>query len=126
MSDFQNRIENLSSKRLMLLALELHSKVEELEKQHTEPVAVIGLGCRMPGAENGPQALWRLLREGGQAVREVPGDRWDLNAYYDTNIDAPGRMSTKWGGFLSHIDQFDAPFFGIAGREAKGIDPQHR
>jgi acyl transferase domain-containing protein len=126
MSDFQSRIENLSSKRLMLLALELHSKVEELEKQHTEPVAVIGLGCRMPGAENGPQALWRLLREGGQAVREVPGDRWDLNAYYDTNIDAPGRMSTKWGGFLSHIDQFDAPFFGIAGREAKGIDPQHR
>ena len=126
MSDFQSRIENLSPKRLVLLALELQSRIEEMQGQLTEPVAIIGMGCRLPGAENGPEAFWRILREGRDAIREVPSDRWEAEAYYDANIDAPGRMATKWGGFLSNIDQFDAPFFGIAGREAKGMDPQQR
>jgi acyl transferase domain-containing protein/acyl carrier protein len=126
MSDFQKRIESLSPKRLMLLALELQSQVEKMERQQTEPIAVIGLGCRIPGAEEGPDAFWRLLQEGRSSIGEVPGDRWKAEAYYDGNIDAPGRMCTKWGGFLSHIDQFDAPFFSIAGREANGMDPQHR
>ncbi|MGA8087918.1 MAG: polyketide synthase, partial [Terracidiphilus sp.] len=126
MSDFQKRIENLSPKRLMLLAIELQSRVEKMERQQTEPIAVIGLSCRIPGGEEGPDAFWQLLEEGRNSIREVPSDRWDAEAYYDVNIDAPGRMSTKWGGFLSHIDEFDAQFFGIAGREANGMDPQHR
>jgi acyl transferase domain-containing protein len=126
MSDFQKRIENLSPKRLMLLALDLQSRLQEMERQQTEPIAVIGLGCRIPGAEDGPDAFWQLLAEGRNSIREVPGDRWDAAAYYDANIEAPGRMCTKWGGFLSAIDQFDAPFFGIAAREANTMDPQQR
>ncbi len=125
MSDFQKRIENLSPKRLMLLALELQSRIEEIERQQTEPIAVIGIGCRIPGAEEGPDAFWRLLQEARNSIGEVPRDRWEAAAYYDGNTDAPGRMSTKWGGFLSHIDQFDAPFFGIAGREAMAWIPNN-
>jgi acyl transferase domain-containing protein len=126
MSDFQERVLSLSPKRLMLLALDLQSRIDELEKQQSEPIAVIGIGCRIPGAEDGPDGFWRLLEQGTDAIGEVPADRWDADAYYDANIDSPGRMYTKRGGFLSQIDQFDAPFFGIAGREAVGMDPQQR
>ena len=126
MSDFQERVLSLSPKRLMLLALDLQSRIDELEKQQSEPIAVVGIGCRIPGAENGPDGFWRLLEQGKDAISEVPPDRWDADAYYDANIDSPGRMYTRRGGFLSHIDQFDAPFFGIAGREAVGMDPQQR
>jgi acyl transferase domain-containing protein/acyl carrier protein len=126
MSDFQERVASLSPKRLMLLALDLQSRIDELEKQQSEPIAVIGIGCRIPGAEDGPDGFWRLLEQGKDAIGDVPPDRWDADAYYDANIDSPGRMYTKRGGFLSQIDQFDAPFFGIAGREAVGMDPQQR
>ena len=126
MSNFRERLEGLSQKRLMLLALDLHSQLEDLQERKTEPIAVIGVGCRIPGGEGGPDAFWQLLEEGRSSIREIPADRWDAEAYYDGNLDAPGRMSSKWGGFLSHIDEFDAQFFGIAGREANGMDPQHR
>jgi acyl transferase domain-containing protein/acyl carrier protein len=126
MSDFQKRIESLSPKRLMLLALELQSQVERMERRRVEPIAIVGIGCRLPGAQGGPNDFWRLLESGKSAVSEVPKERWDSADYYDPNIEAPGRMASKWGGFLSHVDQFDAPFFGIAGREAKSMDPQHR
>ena len=126
MSDFQERVLSLSPKRLMLLALDLQSRIDELEKQQSEPIAVVGIGCRIPGAENGPDGFWRLLEQGKDAISEVPPDRWDADAYYDANLDSPGRMHTRRGGFLSHIDQFDAPFFAIAGREAVGMDPQQR
>ena len=126
MSDFQQRVQSLSPKRLMLLTLDLQSRIEELEKKQSEPIAVVGIGCRIPGAEDGPDGFWRLLEQGKDAISEVPSDRWDADAYYDANIDSPGRMCTRRGGFVSHIDQFDAPFFAIAGREAVGMDPQQR
>ncbi len=88
-----------------------------------EPVAVVGIGCRFPGAA-GPEAFWRLLRDGVDAVTEVPAGRWDLGEWYGP--DAPGKMSTRWGGFLPHVDHFDAPFFGIVAAEAAGMDPQQR
>ncbi len=126
MSDSQRRIQDLSPKRLMLLALDQQSRLEELERRRTEPIAVVGMGCHLPGAESGPEDFWRLLELGRNAISEVPEDRWDITAYYDPDIDAPGRMASKWGGFVSRIDEFDAPFFGIAGREANSVDPQHR
>jgi len=126
MSDSLKRIQDLPPKRLMLLALDLQSRLEELERRRNEPIAIVGIGCHLPGAEYGPEDFWRLLELGRCAISEVPKDRWDMAAYYDPNVDAPGRMASKWGGFLSHIDQFDAPFFSIAGREANSIDPQHR
>ena len=126
MSDSRRRIQDLSPKRLMLLALDQQSRLEELERRRTEPIAIVGIGCHLPGAENGPEDFWQLLDLGKSAISAVPEDRWDVAAYYDPDVDAPGRMASKWGGFLSRIDRFDAPFFGIAGREANSVDPQHR
>ncbi|HEX9056616.1 MAG TPA: beta-ketoacyl synthase N-terminal-like domain-containing protein, partial [Ktedonobacterales bacterium] len=90
-----------------------------------EPIAIVGIGCRLPGAPN-PRALWRLLRAGGDAITEVPTDRWDMRAVYDPAPATPGKMTSRWGGFLDQVDQFDAAFFGIAPREASAMDPQQR
>src|SRR5581483_6849444 len=89
-----------------------------------EPIAVIGLGCRFPGAAS-PSAFWQLLRNGTDAIGEVPADRWNASAFYDAQR-APGKMNTRWGGFLEQVDLFDAQFFNIAPREAVWIDPQQR
>jgi acyl transferase domain-containing protein/acyl carrier protein len=90
-----------------------------------EPIAIIGLGCRFPGAGD-PSSFWRLLRQGGDAITEVSPERWDLNNFYDPSVGMPGKMNTRWGGFLSQVDQFDPHFFGITPREAEYIDPQQR
>ena len=125
MSEFLDRITKLSPKRLALLAMDLQAKVEALEAAAPEPLAVIGLGCRLPGADS-PAALWRLLERGGDAITEVPRDRWDVDAYFDPDPDAAGKMSTRFGGFLANVDRFDAQFFGITPREAASMDPQQR
>ncbi|HEU4594643.1 MAG TPA: type I polyketide synthase, partial [Pyrinomonadaceae bacterium] len=91
----------------------------------SEPIAIIGMACRYPGAEN-PSAFWRLLRGGVDAVRETPADRWDVDAFYDEDAQAPGKMNTRWGGFLEQVDQFDPHFFKISPREAVHLDPQQR
>ncbi|MGC2652414.1 MAG: polyketide synthase, partial [Mycobacterium sp.] len=91
-----------------------------------EPVAVVGIGCRFPGGGAGPEGYWALLANGGDAVSEVPVDRWDADAFYDPDPFAPGRMASKWGAFLPDVAGFDADFFGIAPREAEAMDPQQR
>jgi myxalamid-type polyketide synthase MxaE and MxaD len=100
-------------------------RAEQNREATTEPIAIIGIGCRFPGA-HGPEAFWQLLREGVDAITEVPGDRFDLHAFYDPDPAAPGKMNTRWGGFLDQVDQFDPHFFGISPREALRIDPQQR
>ncbi|HIK04816.1 MAG TPA: SDR family NAD(P)-dependent oxidoreductase [Trichormus sp. M33_DOE_039] len=90
-----------------------------------EPIAIIGIGCRFPGAKNS-EAFWHLLRHGIDAITEVPKTRWDIDAFYDSDPATPDKMSTRWGGFLEQIDQFDPHFFSIAPREAASVDPQHR
>jgi acyl transferase domain-containing protein/acyl-CoA synthetase (AMP-forming)/AMP-acid ligase II/acyl carrier protein len=90
-----------------------------------EPIAIVGMGCRFPLAEN-PDAFWRLLRRGGCAITEVPPDRWDPDVWYDPDLSRPGTMNTRWGGFLDNPDLFDPNFFGISHREACGMDPQQR
>lgn len=90
-----------------------------------EPIAIIGVACRLPGARN-PGQFWQLLREGIDAITEVPPDRWDVDAYYDPRPATPGKMNTRWGGFLDEIDRFDPGLFGISVREADLMDPQQR
>ena len=90
-----------------------------------EPIAIIGIGCRFPGA-NDPAAFWQLLRDGVDAIREIPADRFDPHAFYDPDPATPGKMNTRWGGFLGQVDQFDPNFFGISPREALRMDPQQR
>jgi acyl transferase domain-containing protein/acyl-CoA synthetase (AMP-forming)/AMP-acid ligase II/NADPH:quinone reductase-like Zn-dependent oxidoreductase/acyl carrier protein len=91
----------------------------------TGPIAIVGLSCRLPGAAD-PEALWRLLENGVDAIREVPASRWDLKHYYDPNPATPGKMSTRWGGFLDQIEEFDRGFFNVSPREAVRMDPQQR
>jgi acyl transferase domain-containing protein len=113
-------------KRAILELREMRSRLDEVERLKTEPIAIIGIGCRFPGGATDPETFWRLLRDGVDAITEVPADRWDVAAYYDPDPDAPGKMSTRWGGFLQEIDQFDPDFFGISPREAVTMDPQQR
>ncbi|MDQ3761957.1 MAG: SDR family NAD(P)-dependent oxidoreductase [Actinomycetota bacterium] len=89
------------------------------------PIAIIGIGCRFPGADD-PERFWQLLCDGIDAVHEVPTDRWDADTFYDPNLSVPGKMNTRWGGFLDDVDSFDADFFGISAREAARMDPQQR
>lgn len=92
---------------------------------HTEPIAIIGIGCRFPGAQ-GPQEFWRLLADGVDAITEVPANRFDINAFYDPTPGAPGKISSRFGGFIADVENFDAGFFGISPREAEAMDPQQR
>ncbi len=118
---------NLSPTKRALLALkEMQSKLDALERAKTEPIAIIGIGCRFPGGADNPEAFWHLLRDGVNAITEVPSDRWDIDAYYDPDPDAPGKMYTRYGGFLGQVDTFDPQFFGISPREAVSLDPQQR
>ena len=125
MGDLSDRIAKLSPKRVALLALDLQSQLDELRQKQSEPIAIVGLGCRIPGAGD-PDAFWRLLHDGVDAIGEVPPDRWDVDALYDPDPDAPGKIYTRWGGFVPGVDRFDAHFFGMAPREAVGLDPQQR
>ena len=116
--------EHLMKKALIEIK-ELRSKIKQLEHAHREPIAIIGLGCRFPAAED-PVAFWQLLANGGDAITEVPSDRWDIETYYDPEPDAPGKICTRYGGFLPQVDMFDPHFFGISEHEAIRMDPQQR
>nr|WP_052478145.1 type I polyketide synthase [Kibdelosporangium sp. MJ126-NF4]CEL16417.1 Malonyl CoA-acyl carrier protein transacylase [Kibdelosporangium sp. MJ126-NF4]CTQ90369.1 Malonyl CoA-acyl carrier protein transacylase (EC 2.3.1.39) [Kibdelosporangium sp. MJ126-NF4] len=90
------------------------------------PIAVIGIGCRLPGGVDSPERFWDLLIDGRDAITEVPADRWDVSAYHHPDSAVPGKTTSKWGGFLDSVDRFDAGFFGISAREASTMDPQQR
>lgn len=91
-----------------------------------EPLAIVGIGCRLPGGVRNPDALWDLLINKHSGIVEVPKDRWDVERYYHPDTAIPIKMHTKWGGFVDNIADFDAQFFGISPREAQRMDPQQR
>jgi acyl transferase domain-containing protein/acyl carrier protein len=105
---------------------ELQERLAAYEAKKHEPIAVIGMGCRFPGGVTDPESMWQLLRSGTNGVREVPPERWDVDAYYDPDPDAPRKMYSRRGGFLDDVRGFDPPFFGISPHEAGSLDPQHR
>lgn len=94
--------------------------------QADEPIAIVGVACRFPGGSNTPEDFWDLLADGIDAVTEIPGDRWNVNRYYDPDPEAPGKMYTRQGAFIDAVRDFDAHFFGISPREATHMDPQQR
>jgi len=127
MSPSTNATSQLSSQQRILLALdEAVKKLETLEREKSEPIAIVGLSCRFPGSATDPKKYWQLLQNGVDAIKPVPKDRWDADAYYDPDPAAPGKTYSRYGGFLEQIDQFDPQFFGISPREAQSIDPQQR
>jgi phthiocerol/phenolphthiocerol synthesis type-I polyketide synthase C len=91
-----------------------------------EPIAIIGIGCRFPGGVSDPASYWRALCDGIDAITAIPPDRFDAAALFREGAPAPGRIATRWGGFLDGIDEIDAAFFGISPREAERLDPQQR
>jgi len=94
-------------------------------RDRDEPIAIVGMACRLPGARDVGE-FWALLRDRRDAISEVPSTRWDVEEYYDPEGGTPGKMVTRWGGFLDDVDEFDASFFGIGNREARSMDPQQR
>ena len=111
-----------------LLALQkMRTRLETLENSRREPIAIVGMGCRFPADVNTPEQFWQFLRNGGDAIREIPKSRWEIDRYYAPNPDVPGKIGTRRGGFIGQpIDRFDALFFGISPREARSMDPQQR
>ncbi|MFN6465924.1 MAG: beta-ketoacyl synthase N-terminal-like domain-containing protein [Nostoc sp. DedVER02] len=120
-------IENLTPLQRSYLVIEqFQSKLDALEKARTEPIAIIGMGCRFPGGADNPERFWNLLKKGVDAIAEVPSDRWNIDDYYDPAPEAPGKMYTRSGGFIEHLQEFDPDFFGISPKEAISLDPQQR
>ncbi|MEM1168905.1 MAG: type I polyketide synthase [Cyanobacteria bacterium P01_H01_bin.35] len=117
--------------QLMQKALEkistLEAEIDRLNNQEkSEAIAIIGMGCRFPGGAFTPEAYWELLQNGVDAITEVPPDRWPVDQYYDSDPNAPGKISTRYGGFVEGLQEFDANFFGISPKETIHLDPQQR
>ncbi len=105
---------------------EMQAKLDALERDKREPIAIVGMGCRFPGPAATPEVFWDLLQGGVDTIREVPRDRWDVDALYDPDPDSPGKIYTRKGAFLENVEQFDAGFFGMSARETLKTDPQQR
>lgn len=112
-------------KRALLALEEMKARLDRAERG--EPVAVIGIGCRLPGGVSDAAGFRQRLLDGFDAITDIPADRWSIDDWHDGDGHAPGKMNMRRGGFLADgIDGFDAEFFGIAPREAAGMDPQQR
>lgn len=119
--------EKSTLQRALQAIKESRTKLEAIAQAQTEPIAIVGIGCRFPGGANSPEAFWELLKNGVDAIDTIPSDRWNTADYYDSDPDVPGKLYTHQGGFLSEsIDHFDANFFGLSHREASSMDPQQR
>jgi acyl transferase domain-containing protein len=104
----------------------LRKKVAALEEATHEPIAIVGVGLRLPGGVVDLSTLWTALVNEVDAVRPIPVERWDADSVYDGDPDKPGKTYVREAAFLDAIDGFDPMFFNISPREARWIDPQHR
>ncbi len=124
-TDIEKRYAELITKASEKIA-SMRSELESLKQREHEPIAIIGMGCRFPLADN-LEAYWELLANSVDAIQDPPEFHAYLNSLYDSNPEAVGKIYTRKAGFLQQSPAaFDADFFGISAIEAASIDPQHR
>lgn len=122
----ENRNDELLD-RARIVIRELREKLAAAEKRNAaEPIAIIGMAGRFPGAGDDLDAFWKMIAEGRNAVRDVPRERWDKDAFYSESAPTPGKTNIRRAAFLEDVDLFDAGFFGITPVEAIQMDPQQR
>ncbi len=127
MSIKSEKSPQLSANQRSLIALrEMRDKLEAIEQAKSEPIAIIGMGCRFPGGVTSPDEYWQLLRNGVDAVSPAPSNRWVQDASFNSEPADDDKNDVVYGSFLDSVDQFDPEFFGITPREAKSMDPQQR
>ncbi len=112
-------------RRTTAALLEAERRLEAERAVHSEPIALIGMACRLPGGIDTPEGFWEALAAGKDLIGPFPA-RWDGYDLYDPDSEAAGKSYVREGGFLDRADAFDADFFGISPREAEAMDPQQR
>jgi acyl transferase domain-containing protein len=115
---------DISAVKLALMARQ--ARAETAPALRADPIAITGMGCRLPGGADTPDRFWQLLCAGAETAGTVPPDRWDADAWYDPDLATAGKTVTRRGSFLDRIDGFDAAYFGVPPREADRMDPQQR
>ncbi|MES3109948.1 polyketide synthase [Sphingomonas aurantiaca] len=115
-------VEALRKASAHIRALTAEQAARALER----PIAIVGMGCRFPGGANDPERFWALLERGGDAVAEIPADRFDLDRWWSANPDAPGRIYVREAALIDDVRSFDPAFFRITPAEAEALDPQQR
>jgi len=123
-TDLTSRLAQLSPEQRARLAERVAASRPQAPPDNA--LAIVGMGCRLPGGANSPAALWDLLVRGVDAVTPIPPDRWNGDAFFDADPDAPGKIATREGAFIDGIAEFDASYFGISPVEARQMDPQQR
>ena len=121
-------------KRAKAKRLKKCSQIKAVEKegkrkigtQGAAPLAIVGIGLRLPGGATDASSFWSLLHNGVDAISEIPEDRWSITSFYDPRPNMPGQSHSKWGGFIEGNDLFDASFFSVSPHEAESMDPQQR
>jgi hypothetical protein len=120
-----NGATTTTTERALRAIRDLRGKLDAVERRQNEPVAIVGIGCRFPGADDAA-SFWQLLLSGADPLGDVPADRWDIDALYSPDPQARGKTLSRQGGYIRDLDKFDAAFFGISPREAPFIDPRQR
>ncbi|VVT32020.1 conserved hypothetical protein [Sphingomonas aurantiaca] len=115
-------VEALRKASAHIRALTAEQAARALER----PIAIVGMGCRFPGGANDPERFWALLERGGDAVAEIPADRFDLDRWWSADPDAPGRIYVREAALIDDVRSFDPAFFRITPAEAEALDPQQR
>ncbi|XXT18891.1 type I polyketide synthase [Sorangium sp. So ce429] len=113
-------------KQALLKIEETESKLKALKQAATEPIAIVSVACRFPGGATTPERYWDVLSQKREVATLVPKSRWDVDAYYDADLEARGKTYSRKACFVDDVEQFDADLFGITPREAELMDPQQR